>query len=98
MIVKRCKHIFLQSTMECENARSVSDIIPKLLKIIPENENEKDLINDIKEFERNLWNQAPELLCFANFWIPLGNILNKHIHNIDTDWKIKLLKIFNNSE
>lgn len=84
--------------MECENARSVSDIIPKLLEVIPENENEKDLINDIKEFERNLWNQAPELLCFANFWIPLGNILNKHIHNIDTDWKIKLLKIFNNSE
>lgn len=84
--------------MECENARSVSDIIPKLLEVIPENENEKDLINDIKEFERNLWNQPPEALRLSRFWVPLGNIFNKHIQNIDTDWKIKLLKIFNNSE
>jgi len=82
--------------MECENPRSVSDIIPKLLAVIPETE--KNLINDIKEFEKNLWNQAPEILCSSNFWIPLGNILNKHIQNIDTDWKLKLLKIFNNSE
>ena len=84
--------------MECENARSVMHIIPQLLEIIPENENEKDLINDIKEFEKNLWNQAPEALRSSSFWIPLGNILNKHIHSIDTDWKMKLLKIFNNSE
>jgi hypothetical protein len=84
--------------MECENARSVLDIIPQLLEVIPENENEKDLINDIKEFGRKLFNQAPEVLYFSSFWIPLGNILNKHIHNIDTDWKMKLLKIFNNSE
>jgi|UniRef100_A0A6C0DUE1 hypothetical protein len=82
--------------MECENPRSVSDIIPQLLAVIPETE--KNLICDIKEFEKNLWNQAPEALRSSSFWVPLGNIFNKHIHNIDTDWKLKLLKIFNNSE
>jgi len=82
--------------MECENPRSVNDIIPLLLAVIPETE--KNLIYDIKEFKKNLWNQAPELLCSANFWMPLGNIFNKHIQNIDTEWKLKLLKIFNNSE
>ena len=81
--------------MECENPRSVSDIIPQLLAVIPETE--KNLIYDVKEFEKNLWNQAPELLRSSSFWVTLGNIFNKHIHNIDTDWKLKLLKIFNNS-
>ena len=42
--------------MECENPRSVSDIIPQLLAVIPETE--KKLICDIKEFDKNLWNQA----------------------------------------
>jgi hypothetical protein len=82
--------------MECENPRSVSDIIPQLLSVIPETE--KNLINDIKEFYKNLWNQPPEALRSSRFWVPLGNIFNKHIQNIDTDWKLKLLKIFNNSE
>jgi hypothetical protein len=76
------------------SSRSVTDIIPKLFEIIPSQE--IDLINSLNQFNDTLWNKAPEILKSQEYWIPLQNILNFHLNNIDNKWKEKLVKIFNN--
>jgi len=73
--------------------RSVVDIIDELLKIIPDNE--EKLIKKIKEYSDTLWNQAPELKR-GHCWIPLQQIMNNNIIEIDTDWKKKTVMLFNN--
>jgi hypothetical protein len=74
--------------------RSVVDIIVQLLKIIPDNE--EKLIKEIKEYSDTLWNQAPELLTRGHCWVPLQQIMNDNITEIDTDWKKKTFMLFNN--
>jgi hypothetical protein len=76
-------------------ARSVSDVIPKLLEVIPETETA--LIKTIKKFESGLWNQAPELLRAGNYWIPLGRILETHVQSLDEPWQQQLQKIYNDT-
>jgi hypothetical protein len=76
------------------SSRSVSDIIPKLLEIIPSQE--IDLINSLNQFNDTLWNKAPEILKSHICWIPLQDILNLYLKEIDNEWKEKLVKIFNN--
>lgn len=73
--------------------RSIEKVIKELLTIIPEKE--ELLITELKNFNDSLWNKAPELLTSSQLWIPLENILNNNIQNIDEEWKIKLVKIFN---
>jgi len=73
--------------------RSVDNVIKQLLTVIPEKET--NLIYDIKNYYDTLWNQAPELLKSKQCWEPLGNILNNNIQNIDEEWKVKLVKIYN---
>lgn len=73
--------------------RSVKKVIKDLLTVIPEKE--ENLIIELKKYNDSLWNQAPELLTSSELWIPLGNILNNNIQNIDDAWKVKLVKIFN---
>jgi hypothetical protein len=76
------------------SSRSVNDIIPKLLEIIPSCE--INLINSLKNYESTLWNKAPEILESHICWIPLQDILNLYLKEIDNKWKEKLVKIFNN--
>jgi hypothetical protein len=75
--------------------RSVVAVIFQLIKEIPENE--RDLIQDLKNYADGLWNIAPELLECSTYWNPLENILKKHIEAIDTEWKKTLVKIHNNT-
>jgi hypothetical protein len=69
-------------------------VIHQLIEVIPENEIE--LIQDLEKYANGLWNIAPELLGNSTYWRPLAKILNKHIKEIDTEWKKTLVKIHNN--
>lgn len=75
--------------------RSVVDVIPKLLAVIPPTETA--LINEIDKFKSNLWNQAPEALFGREVWIPLGYVLATHVRSFDEPWQKELLAIFNNT-
>ena len=76
--------------------RSVVAVIRQLIEVIPKNENEAELIQELEKYASELWNIAPELLETAVYWRPLANILGKHIVKIDTEWKKTLVKIHNN--
>jgi hypothetical protein len=78
------------------NPRSVDEIIPELLAIIPNTEGK--LISSIKSYRDSLWNKAPEILQSKEGWVPLAMILHQHVGVIDDDWKIKLQKVFNCEE
>ena len=73
--------------------RSVLTVIDDLLKEIPENEDK--LIEEILDYNDSLWNKAPELLRSYECWFPLQCILSKYILDFNTEWKVKLLSIFN---
>jgi hypothetical protein len=48
---------------------------------------------------QEMWNKAPEIvpkLLNSVYFQELGSILNEELQEIDTDWKIKLVKVFNN--
>jgi hypothetical protein len=73
--------------------RSVNTVVKQLLDIIPESESA--LIHAIKTYRDSLWNIAPELLSNREYWIPLQNIMNTHVGEIDTEWKTQLVSAFN---
>ena len=75
------------------SGRSVDTVMEQLLNIIPPSE--LDLIHAIKTYKSGLWNIAPELLSNRDYWMPLQNIMNKHIVEIDTEWKTQLVSVFN---
>jgi hypothetical protein len=74
--------------------RSIVNIIPQLLGVIPINENCEKLIAEIKDYEDSLWNKAPELHQSSDLWNPLGVILNRNVPSIEHDWQKKLVAIF----
>jgi len=76
--------------------RNVITVIDSLLTIIPESETV--LRNKLIKYKDPLWNQAPELLSNARFWIPAGQILGRNIPDIDEPWKKKVLNVFNGAE
>lgn len=76
--------------------RLVNDIIRVVLEIIPESET--ILINELKNYKKSLFNQAPESLSGSHCWIQFINILNNHIHDIKEEWQIKIRDILNNGE
>jgi hypothetical protein len=76
--------------------RNVSDVIDKILEIIPSTE--IILIDQLTEYNKSLWNQSPESLLSKENWVPFMNILNKNIPRINSDWKVKLVNIINNTE
>jgi hypothetical protein len=82
--------------MSDQRPRSVLTVIRQLIEVIPKNENEAKLIQELDEYANGLWNIAPELLETAAYWRPLANILGKHIVEIDTEWKKTMVKIHNN--
>jgi hypothetical protein len=82
--------------MESEKNRCVIDFIPELLKIIPNEETE--LINELRQYRDSLWNKAPEITRSCICWEPLQNILTFYVKEIDTDWKRKIVKMFNKEE
>jgi hypothetical protein len=73
-------------------ARPVDITIKKLLQIIPKTET--SLINEIESYKNSLWNQAPEAMYFRENWVPLQNILNRNILEIDCNWKKKNKTLF----
>ena len=72
--------------------RSVIPVANKIMNKIPI-ENIK-FIEDINNFIKKLWNQAPELLHGAECWIPFTNILNNHLDNIDDVWQKEVIDIY----
>lgn len=79
-----------------KGARSVDDIITKLLNIIPEIESK--LILELNEYKNSLWNKAPEVLRGYECWNQLTYIMVTNIRNIDTEWKTEALHLFTSSE
>jgi hypothetical protein len=75
--------------------RDVTDVIEKILEIIPSTETV--LIDQLTKYKDSLWNKAPEVLCARECWVPLMEILNKNVPRINTDWKVKLVNIINNT-
>jgi hypothetical protein len=76
--------------------RNVDKVIKQLLEVIPETETK--LISELNGYYSNLWNQAPELLSTARYWVPVAKILGSNIRDLDDEWKSKVHKIFTNSE
>jgi hypothetical protein len=79
-----------------ENPRLVNDVINQLLEIIPKSE--INLINELTNYKKSLFNQAPEALSGSYCWIPFLNILNTHIPDIKEDWQIKIREVLENNE
>jgi len=73
--------------------RHIDDVVIQLVALIPETETE--LIAKIKNFDKDLWNQAPELRNNKIFWSALENALQENIPDIDTPWKEEIVKVFN---
>lgn len=76
--------------------RSVITVINRLLTIIPLSET--SLRDELTKYKDPLWNQAPELLSGAQFWIPVGQILERNITEFDEPWKTTVLNVFNGAE
>ena len=74
--------------------RSIVEVIRQLLTVIPMEDTV--LSSALEEYSISLWNQAPEALRMSYNWVPVQNILNTYITEIDTPWKEYALKIFNN--
>jgi hypothetical protein len=72
--------------------RHIDEVVIQLLALIPETETQ--LIAKIKDFDKELWNQAPELRNTQIFWVALAHTLQENIPDIDTPWKEEMLKIF----
>lgn len=75
------------------NERQIDDILAQIIAVIPEDETE--LISNIKNYNKDLFNQAPELRNNGVFWVALQKTLQENIPNIDTPWKQQVVKIFN---
>jgi len=75
------------------NKRQISEVIVELVALIPETEVE--LIAKIKDYDKELWNQAPELRNSDLFWAALAHTLQENIPEINTPWKEQMLKTFN---
>jgi hypothetical protein len=73
--------------------RSIEKVIDELLVVIPATEME--LINNLKEFQDSLWNKAPEVRMTREGFLPVQQILCRHILLFDTKWKLDTLHIFN---
>ena len=71
----------------------INDVVIQLVALIPETESQ--LIAKIKDYDKDLWNQAPELINNQIFWSALAHTLQENIPHIDTPWKEQMLKIFN---
>jgi len=76
--------------------RSVLKVIHYILKEIPENE--EKIIEEILDYSHSLWNKAPEVLITSECWFPLQCILSKYILDFNTEWKIKVLAVFNGTQ
>lgn len=79
--------------MSSDNNRCVITVMNSILLVIPTNES--TLRNDIECYMSSLWIQSPEARKTKYCWDPLHVILNNNIKQIDTQWKIQLLQIFN---
>jgi hypothetical protein len=84
--------------------RDVKTVIQNLLEIIPEDQTvlrEKivdfntNTIENVAPKHKDKWNLAPEVMNGIYFG-ELGYILHEHVQEIDTDWKITLVKVFTN--
>lgn len=77
-------------------SRCVVTVINRLLTIIPLSET--SLRDELTKYKDPLWNQAPELLSSARFWIPVRQILERNITEFDEPWKTTVLNVFNDTE
>jgi hypothetical protein len=84
--------------------RNVRDVIQRLMEIIPEDQlllREKIIefndttIKTVAPRHKEMWNQAPEFMN-SLYFEELANILSECSPVIDTEWKITLVKVFNN--
>jgi hypothetical protein len=75
--------------------RSVNDVINQILRVIPNSETQ--LIAEITNYSDSLWNQAPEALYTRQLWLPLIQILNDNIPQINSEWKTRLVNIVNDN-
>jgi hypothetical protein len=76
--------------------RNIIVVIDRLLTIIPSTENV--LVKQLVDYKESLWNQAPEVLCCRESWIPAAMILQRNITDLDTEWKQTVNNIFINAE
>lgn len=76
--------------------RDAASVCHRLLEVIPTSEEE--LLKDMEKYYNTLIHQAPEVRKTSICWLPLGNILNNNIPNIDHEWQKKVLRIFSNRE
>ena len=78
------------------NPRPVNKVIDTVIKIIPKNETL--LLEELRNYKKELVYSAPELLISDYRWGPFLDILNYHIKTTSLDWHYQIAKIVNNSE
>ena len=68
-------------------------VLKKILEVVPPSETE--VVAALTKYYKNeFWNKAPELMTKGDIWIPLTQLLNCTIGEIDTDWKKTVVAIF----
>ena len=77
-----------------QEPRSVALVTIEILQIIPKTE--ENLIQALIHFRNGLWNIAPEVMGNPIYWMRLQGVLKSNIPTFDTEWKVAVLRIFNN--
>jgi hypothetical protein len=81
--------------MEEYKPRNVIIIAEEIYKLIPDDQIK--FKEDVNDFIKNLWNQAPEALLTGYNWGKFGVIINKHINDIKEEWRKNIIDIFTNT-
>lgn len=81
--------------MEEYKPRNVIIVAEQIYKLIPDDKIK--FKEDIFNFIKNSWNQAPETLSTAYIWEKFSIIINYHINDIKEEWKRNVIDIFMNT-
>ena len=75
--------------------RNLEYVLNKIIKVIPDVEDNKNLIQELNNIIKDIIYKAPELHIY--YWIMTQNILQKYIPIIDNNkpWQNEILIIFN---
>lgn len=74
--------------------RKVTDVYEQIKPLIQDTNSE--LVKELDEYIKSLWNIAPEELSTGYFWTPFLNILNFHYNEIDVEQRDTIGKILSN--
>jgi hypothetical protein len=79
-----------------QSPRNVKNVLKEVLEIIPESN--VTLIDELINFDKNLFNQDPYALTTSYIWSKFIYIFNKNIPLMEEPWHFQLQKILANEK